>query len=460
MDRHLSPLSDARREHLGDRQDESQEAKDAADTGKRYRTRGQRDRDRILYSSAFQRLAYTTQVTAPESGHIFHNRLIHSLKVAQVGRRNAERLKDLVRRRQISGAAGKLVKALDPDCVEAACLAHDLGHPPFGHVAEEVLDERAKAIAPDGFEGNPQSFRILTRLAVRAESPPGLNLTRQTLDGTLKYPWRRRRDDPKRSRKWGHYDDDEAAFKWVREYSQGQERSLEAELMDWADDLTYAVHDVDDFYRAGMVPLDRLAAPQGVELRRFTELLQTIRDAKPEAFPDYEIDDLAGAVQKIVGLYGPTEPYEHRIDRRAEMREFGSKLITRYLEAFTLSDTTDGRVLLRIDPELHREVTALKLLTVAYVIRSPALAVVQHGQQRVIADLYEWYFKATGEHGDKRLLPPGCQERMAGNPNEAVRSRAVIDLIAGLTEASAIQLHQRLRGGWSAPTLDATATMG
>lgn len=257
-----------------------------------------------------------------------------------------------------------------------------------------------------------------------------------------------------------HYDDDEDAFAWVREYSPANERCLEAELMDWADDLTYGVHDVDDFFRAGLVPLDRLASPGGVELRRFASLLEAMRDANPEAFPEYDVDELVAAAEKIVGLYGPTEPYEHRLDRRAEMREFGSKLITRYLEALTLSDAPSGHVRLRIDPEQHCEVTALKLLTVVYVIRSPALAVVRHGQQRVISDLYDWYLRATGAKGDKRLLPPGRRERLADSNNEAVRSRAVIDLIAGLTEAAALELHQRLRGGRPGPMLDATATIG
>ncbi|HEV3321461.1 MAG TPA: dNTP triphosphohydrolase [Solirubrobacteraceae bacterium] len=155
------------------------------------RSRGECDRDRILYCSAFRRLAYVTQVTAPEAGHAFHNRLSHSLKVAQVGRRNAERLRALAKAAEIAGNAAATVLSIDPNAVEASCLAHDLGHPPFGHIAETVLREEAEEfIQHDGvFEGNAQSFRIVTRLAQRSGGR-GLDLTRQTLDGVLKYPWR------------------------------------------------------------------------------------------------------------------------------------------------------------------------------------------------------------------------------------------------------------------------------
>src|SRR6478609_9031210 len=120
-----------------------------------YRAPSQRDRDRVLYSSSFRRLAEVTQVVAANSGYVFHNRLTHSLQVAQVGRRIAEKLNLL---------QPETKEFVDPDVVEAACLAHDLGHPPFGHIAEQKLNELAGADI-DGFEGNAQSFRIVTRLS-------------------------------------------------------------------------------------------------------------------------------------------------------------------------------------------------------------------------------------------------------------------------------------------------------
>lgn len=470
MERALRQLRDDWDSERGRRRWEGSDA-DAQRQGAR--TPQQRDRDRVLYSSAFQRLASVTQVTAPESGYTFHNRLSHSLKVAQVGRRNAERLKAMAEQGAIGGAAADLVNSVDPDAVEASCLAHDLGHPPFGHIAETALDQVATKQVDDGFEGNAQSFRIVTRLAVRDGQTQGLNLTRETLDYLLKYPWRRWPKDPmkggKRERKWGYYSDDRKAFGfarrgWPREgKTKLPERSLGAEIMDWADDLTYAVHDVDDFFRAGLVPLDRLRGPDDPEIKRFAELLTELRDADAVRFPGYEIDELVESVREILSLHGPGEPYRHTTPARAELREFGSNLITRYLEAFAVGETGGGGVRLSIDPKVEREVTALKMLVVVYVIHRPGLAVVQHGQQRLIRELFEFYFEASAPDraGNPNLFPLGAKERLEDEGHtSAARTRVVVDLISGLTETAAVQLHRRLCGWGTGPALDATAVMG
>ena len=468
MDKHLTPLSEERSAGLDERE---RPPKEDDPPGKSYRTPAQRDRDRILYSSAFQRLAYVTQVTASESGHTFHNRLSHSLKVAQVGRRNAERLRQLADKGEITGAAATLVEALDPDAVEASCLAHDLGHPPFGHIAEQTLQAEGEGRLPDAFEGNAQSFRIVTRLAVR-EKDPGLNLTRRTLDGLLKYPWAHRSTDicGKRDRKWGYYQEDAEAFAFARDGWPDEvddalpERCLAAEIMDWADDLTYAVHDVDDFYRAGLIPLDRLREDASTELKRLEALLNAARAADPAAFPSHDIDAMIEAVRSRLSLYGPGEPYEHTWSARATMRQLGSELITDYLNAFSVvDDPTSGKVKLTIDDAARCEVEAFKMLAVVYVIRRPGLAVVQHGQKKVIGELFDVYYKASaaGKKGDRRIFPPGPLERLQKSDGRAeARTRVVIDLIAGLTETSAVKLHQRLCAGGAATTLDATARMG
>jgi dGTPase len=469
----LTPPSEERRKGFADRQWGVPKDEPAA---KSYRTPQQRDRDRILYCSAFQRLAYVTQVTAPESGHTLHNRLSHSLKVAQVGRRNAERLQSLVLDGEIEGLAARLVDAVDPDGVEAACLAHDLGHPPFGHIAEWVLNRIANKHLPDGFEGNAQSFRIVTRLAVQDHVSQGLDLTRGTLDGILKYPWRHLKSDPaaagKREHKWGYYADDAEAYGfarggWPEETDDAlPERSFQAHLMDWADDLTYAVHDMDDFFRAGLIPLDRLSEKGSTELRRFKDLLLDAQQANWEAFPGYDPDVIVEAAREAISLHGIDEPYRHVRNSRAAMRAFGSELITRYLQAFSVEDADEEprMVALRIDEQRRCEVEALKMLVTVYVVRHPGLAVVQHGQKRLIEDLFGWYFDASDPDktkGDRRLLPPGAKERIeAADDTGSARARVVVDLIAGMTESSAIQLHRRLSGGWTAPTLDATALMG
>ncbi|MGH9904906.1 MAG: deoxyguanosinetriphosphate triphosphohydrolase family protein, partial [Pyrinomonadaceae bacterium] len=196
----------------------------------------QRDRDRVLYSSAFRRLGEVTQVVSPLTGHVFHNRLTHSLRVAQVGQRLAEKLL-----RKHPGAK----TGLDPSVVECACLAHDLGHPPFGHCAEEKLNELAESFG--GFEGNAQSFRILTKLAfrsenyIRSENYKGLDLTRASLAAVFKYPWLKDQN-PGYPTKWGAYESEEMEFDFALKLARKKnERTIEAELMDWADDVTYAV---------------------------------------------------------------------------------------------------------------------------------------------------------------------------------------------------------------------------
>jgi dGTPase len=444
--------------------------KEADPWGTDFRSPQMHDRDRILYSGAFQRLGYVTQVTAPESGLTFHNRLSHSFKVAQVGRRNAERLRALVEQKVIKGAAARLVGSVDPDAVEAACLAHDLGHPPFGHIAEEVLQQRAaEQQIHDRFEGNAQSFRIVTRLAQRATGS-GLNLTRQTLDGLLKYPWGHWNKDPrgdhKRERKWGYYSDDAEVFDWVRK-GQPKERakelprqSIEAAIMEWADDLTYAVHDVDDFYRAGLVPLDRLGDEDGDEMKQLEQLLQRL-DAEEPGSLDASVEEIVETAEILFPGKVPSGPYRNTREDRRHMRRMSSDLITDYLSAFVIENAPEGGVRLRIDDSVNRQVAALKALVRIYVIRRPGIAVVQHGQKRVIGDLFDFYLKASAEEGgDRRLFPPGYRTILEREPDALERRvRVVIDLISGLTEESAIQLYRRLIGGSAAPVLDATAQM-
>jgi dGTPase len=458
--------------------DERQWEVKSKDPARAYRSPAQRDRDRILYSSTFHRLAYVTQVTAPEAGHTFHNRLGHSLKVAQVGRRNAERLQILAADGELDEPAATLVRSIDPDAVEASCLAHDLGHPPFGHIAEKALCEEGQehlGNAFDAFEGNAQSFRLVTRLAVRDEDP-GLNLTRQTLDGLLKYPWGYSSDPASKAHhKWGFYagnPDSEAgdgeAFRFVRPGTANptpeEKRCLEAEIMDWADDLTYAVHDLDDFFRAGLIPLHRLEQESSPEFDELRRLLTETKEAESSSFPPYSIEDLLAATRDALSIEGPETTYRHTAKNRALMREMGSKLITRYLKAFRPVAGSDSAVELEIDADSRCEVEALKLLVRVFVIRRPGLAVVQHGQERVIKGLFRRYFEASeaGARGNRRLFPPGAKERLGNSDDSAEeRARVVIDLISGLTEAGAVKLHQRLEGGWtSVRALDATADVG
>ncbi len=421
----------------------------------RWRGQTQRDHDRLLYSSAFQRLGGITQVSAPELGRPFHTRLTHTLKVAQVARRIAEKLRLQLQEGMFSGSAAELVNCLDVDATESAALAHDLGHPPFGHLSEEVLDGKAQEVG--GFEGNAQSFRIVTRLALRS-GRPGLDLTRQTLNGMLKYPWLRSNENPKRRRKWGAYSSDEGTFKNVRKLSPENERSLEACIMDWADDITYAVHDLDDFSRAGLIPLDKLAS-DARERERFRRRLEVeARLDGGEASADRLLDSLEQAVS-FIDLDGD---YEERPAQRVALRSFGSMLITRYIDALTVEvSKADGRADVVIDDDAKHQVEALKQLTMLYVVRRPSLAVVQKGQAHLVGTLWDCYWEATRPGGDVRLLPPAYRARLIDANNEPepdlARMRLVTDLVAGMTEKSAVELYRRMSGMTSGSILDAAA---
>lgn len=388
------------------------------------RTETGRDRDRVLYSSAFLRLGNVTQVASAEAGHTFHSRLTHSLKVAQVARRVSEHLQGLGNH---TGPAREAIDALDADAAETCALAHDLGHPPFGHLAEQELNAQASNFG--GFEGNAQSFRILTRLSVRAESERGLNLTRQSLNGVLKYPWLRHPEEPAKADKWGAYDADRDYFAWVRGGSDGDAASLEARIMDWSDDVTYAVHDLDDFFRAGLIPLEDLCR-EGDEQARFKQYLDGA---------EHEAAEVAG--QLFAGL-GITARYQGRLDQRAQLRAAGSFLIDRYINAFSVV-SDNGGAWVEIDDEAYAQVAVLKRLIWFYIIERPSLAVLQTGQRTVIRELVTMFMRAVEDERERSLLGPVYGERLDDAKTDDARRRVVIDLVAGLTEESAIELYRR-----------------
>jgi dGTPase len=414
-------------------------------TSPRSRSEAQRDRDRILYSTAFKRLAHVTQVSAPETGLTFHSRLTHSLKVAQFARRLAEKMQE----RPASGPARKVASAIDPDAAEAAALAHDLGHPPFGHLAEVELNKLARRFG--GFEGNAQSFRIVTQLALRSEEHPGLNLTRKTLNGILKYPWLRADQDA--DGKWNVYDADAAAFDWARlGRERRHERTIEAEIMDWADDVTYAVHDMDDFYRAGFVPLERLRT-SGVELEAFQGYLA---QKYPEDRHPGRAKSLGAVAERLFRnvLFGFKAPYSGTEVQRIDLRGTGSLLITRYIDAPRL-EVDDGRAMFVVDENFRNEVAVLKQLIWFYVIDRPSLGILQKGHTRVIRELYKIYEDAA-INGEWRLFPSLYVARLRAASDDNSKRRTVVDLISSMTESSAIEVYRRMTGVVGASISDPT----
>jgi dGTPase len=426
-----------------------------------YRTPFQRDCDRILYSSAFRRLAGVTQVVDVFERQLFHNRLTHTLKVSQVGRRLAELLlAKYADHQEVFQESG----GIDVDVVEAACRAHDLGHPPFGHIAEEELQKCAKSwneqrgerrgapLTPlDSFEGNAQSFRIINKLAVRTARLGrivALNLTRATLAATLKYPWLSDDERANSKRKWGAYLSEADEWLYATRLTPPPTPSIEAQIMDWADDVTYAVHDLEDFIRSGHVPLAQLVSESGAdEQARF--ITRTTEHLSGKT--DISADEIQRAFIELKKRWLP-RAYTGDTNSRAELHDAASGLITQYLHPCEVRDGS-----LWIDRARVVEVNVLKQL-----IDSPSIAARQRGQREVIASLFShlvaWMAEAIEHPDELRRLPvalrsyyelsrgdPGMQA-WARQDDELIGARAVVDFISSLSEGQAVELHGRLTG--------------
>ena len=407
-----------------------------------------RDRDRILHSSAWRRLGGVTQVVDPSEGHLFHNRLTHSLKVAQIGRRLAEILRSKPEEAKKAARHG----GLDPEVVEAAALAHDLGHPPFGHVAEKELDKLITAEGdPDGYEGNAQSFRIVTRLAIRRETESGLNLTRATLNAILKYP-NLRGTHGKKSKKWGAYRTEESEFAWAREQAVPDEgASLEAEIMDRSDDIAYAIHDLEDFYKAGLIPLDRLTTSKADREAFIKQSLERRHKRQPNE--QISAEEWRNAADLLVYL-PVTERYTGSSAQRAALRKATSYLINQYVSGIKINDIENrpaaGSRLL-MPKGATTELSFLKELTWFYIIDNPKLATQQYGKAQVIRDLFKIFFDAVNDASMHNILPVRGRELLeAGEP----ATRVVADIVSSLSDQEALVLHRRLTGYSAGSVLD------
>jgi dGTPase len=417
----------------------------------------QRDRDRILYSTALRRLAGITQVVGAAEGHIFHNRLTHTLEVAQLARRLAEKLRDG------QGELAATIGGIEPEVAEAAALAHDLGHPPFGHVAESELNRiiTGELDVRDGFEGNAQTFRVVTKLSIRHLDHPGQNLTRATLNAVLKYPWFRGRSGWKR-KKYGAYSAERTDFHFARANQPRAarlEKSAEAEIMDWADDIAYAVHDVEDFYRAGFIPLDRLMDADDDELQRFIQgtfyrwKLEKFRPVRNHTDPQLR-KSFTNLMEQLRFTQRIAEPYTGTREQRARLRSLTSLLISGYVQAISLREPNKANPrTVTIKREAEREITMLKQLTWFYVIQRPSLAVQQRGQKRVVGDLFHIFFEATESVASRDMLPIGARQfledtlkRTQDHDVQALRARVAADVVCSLSEQQGIALHQRLTG--------------
>jgi dGTPase len=474
------------------------------------------DRDRIVSSPYFARLGGVTQVISPGgSGLLVHNRLTHSLKVAQVARAIAERLTADPRYRELLDKLG----GCDPDVVEAAALAHDLGHPPFGHLGERVLDTlaRQRFTLPDGFEGNAQSYRIVTSTEIRGETI-GLDLTAAVRAAMLKYPWTRHTypqphvrhldppprgaaappGDPTRgSVKFGAYATELADLRQAREPFTGRlaawQQTVEASVMDTADDIAYAIHDVEDFHRVGVLqqgsvatelmawqrdaeqlralPAQTLAA---TALRPGRSLEQLRRDLHRKDGWISDDDAFSAAVEHVRhelvdGLLAA--PFDGSIEAEQSVARFSARWTRRLIDAIEVRPdppVRSGHVLLR-QAQWH-EVQVLKFVHHRFVLARPDLALHQRGQagliRTLVESLHDWLvdpdeaarlprrlhdFVELAEAELAGLVDDPAALGLIAAPRRAeltamARGRAIIDFVASLTDGQAVALLDALSG--------------
>jgi dGTPase len=339
---------------------------------------------------------------------------------------------------------------VNAEVVEAACLAHDLGHPPFGHAAESVLDTLVQdADDKGGFEGNAQSFRILTKLAVRYDECDGLDLTRATLAATLKYPWLRDHSDKKKRGKWSAYDSEREAFDWARKFHRDDRKTPEAEIMDWADDIAYSVHDVEDFHRVGVIRWEEIFASSSAAAiieAVVTDWFDPPSDAKERA--GRALDRLREITVPFPAVR--LQQYDGGREQRRQLRNLTSLLIGRFIRALTLNSEASGPSVL-INQESADEVRVLKRIARTYVIGLPALHAQQFGQKRIIEELFE-IFLSRSKAGQASFLPKRL--RYIWTIPGTTPARAAADCISCLTENEAYQLHRRLTGAETGSILD------
>jgi dGTPase len=392
----------------------------------------QRDRARVLHSAAFRRLATKTQVHTAGTDDFLRTRLTHSLEVAQIAREMGARL------------------GCDPDVVDTAGLAHDLGHPPFGHNGEDALNEVSAACG--GFEGNAQTMRVLTRIEAKVLDADGfsagLNLTRATLDACAKYPWFRTEGQ----RKFGVYADDAPVFAWLRETApggvgaavigtDGRQVCLEAQVMDWADDVAYSVHDVEDGIHGGYLRLEALRDDQSERAALAADVAATYSQESPgdlEAVLDELLDDPAlapmygydGGHRSLVGLKQATSVLTGRFVNAAvsaTWRRSGEAPLRRY------------QADLAVPRRSRAECALLKGLALRYVMRRPGADGRYAQQQEILAGLVGALVMRGADELDPVFAP-----LWRAAPDDAARLRVVVDQVASLTDPAAIAWWRRL----------------
>ncbi|MDR0433244.1 MAG: deoxyguanosinetriphosphate triphosphohydrolase [Bifidobacteriaceae bacterium] len=387
----------------------------------------ERDRARVVHCAALRRLGAKTQVRTPwrrtdfpAADDVIRTRLTHSMEVAQVGRE-----------------LGKML-GCDPDVVDTACLAHDLGHPPFGHNGERALAEVSAGIG--GFEGNAQTLRLLTRLEAKVYGADlgrsvGLNLTRASLDATCKYPWARGEGpDGASDAKFGFYEEDRAAFDWLRRGAPPGRRCLEAQVMDFSDDVAYSVHDVEDGIVGGSIPMPTLTDD--------AERPGLVRMAATRFAPQLDEAELTDAAERLRDL--DWRAWDGSRSALAGLKNMTSDLIGRFCTAATLATRRrygSGAIIrygadLVIPRETAAEIAVLKALATIYVMEPRRDDPIYVAQRELLAELYERLV-----HIAPFGLDAEYRQDWLSAADDGARRRVVVDQLAALTDTSAHLWH-------------------
>jgi dGTPase len=399
-------------------------------SGQQRRNEFSRDRARVLHSSALRRLGAKTQVLSPSVGDFARTRLTHSLEVAQVGR-------------EMAGTLG-----IDPDLVDMACLAHDLGHPPFGHNGEKALNDWATDFG--GFEGNAQTLRLLTRIEPKVfredGSPLGLNLTRASLDAACKYPWSRETavfDDGggAMSKKFGVYRDDLPVFNWMRLGAPDRQKSIEAQVMDFADDVAYSVHDYEDAIVEGFINLN--------EVNRAGSRDQLIGDMLLWAGSSQDSNSLDAALTRLQALNEWILEFDGSDRAHGDLKNLTSALIGSFVSR-TVDATvqqTSGllaryRASVVVPVEVDSEIAVLKGLVSSFLMSKESRQPYYDRQRELLTELAEALLAANGKYLDSY-----CSLAWESAHDDEAKHRVIVDQIACLTDQGAIKLHDEIVGG-------------
>ncbi len=355
-----------------------------SEPGPTFRSEYQRDRDRIIHSTAFRRLMYKTQVFVNHEGDLYRTRLTHSLEVSQIGR-------------SVAYALG-----LNEPLTEAICLAHDLGHTPFGHAGQDTLNECMRDHG--GFEHNLQSLRVVDELEAKYADFPGLNLMFETREGILKHCSKRN------ARELGEVG---------RRFLERRQPGLEAQIANLADAIAYNNHDVDDGFRAGLLTLDQL---------RTQELFETAYLEVRDLYPDLEDRRL---IYEIIRRMIGTVVSDLVEETRSRLRESGVQSIEDVRDA--------GAPLVAMSDRIYAQHVSLKRFLNEHLYTHEQKLEMTRRAQSIVRELFDAYRDDAGQ------MPPEFAERAAG-ADEDGRARVIADYIAGMTDRFAIKAHEALRG--------------